>query len=81
MTSLDTKLQVHTANLEGRGSSGKFEPHFNGENGSEREKYFVRVIYASETIQNCKNLTGHVDTLMFKMNFYGKPKIKNQLSL
>ena len=51
------------ANLEGRGSSGKFEPHFNGENGSEREKFFGRVIYASETIQNCKNPTGQIDTL------------------
>ena len=28
----------HSANLEGRGSSWKFEPHFHGENGSEREK-------------------------------------------
>ena len=51
------------ANLEGRGSSGKFEPHFNGENGSERENIFGRVIYASETIQNCKNPTGHIDIL------------------
>ena len=59
MTSLDV-----AANLEGRGSSGKFEPHFNGENGSEREKILGRVIYASETIQNCKNPTGHMDTLM-----------------
>ena len=26
-------------------------------------KNFGRVIYASETIQNCKNPTGHIDTL------------------
>ena len=26
------------ANHEGHGSSGKFEPHFNGENESQREK-------------------------------------------
>ena len=32
------KKKKFTANLEGRGSSGKFEPHFHGENGSEREK-------------------------------------------
>ena len=57
-----------TANLEGRGSSGKFEPHFNGENRSEREKIFGRVIYASETIQNCKNPTGHMDTLRYNVD-------------
>ena len=54
------------ANLEGRGSSGKFEPHFNGENGSVQEKSFGRVIYESETIQNWKNPTGDIDTLKFK---------------
>ena len=53
----------HSANLEGRGSSGKFEPRFHWENKSEREKFFGTVIYASETIQNCKNPTGHIDTL------------------
>ena len=53
--SLDTKVQVHDQ-LEGCGSSGKFEPHFHEENGSEQEKGFGRVIYASET-------TGHIDTL------------------
>ena len=31
-----------------------------GQNG---KKIFGRVIYASETIQNCKNPTGHIDTL------------------
>ena len=51
------------ANLKGHGSSGKFEPHFNGENGSEREIFFGRFISASETIQNSKNPTGHIDTL------------------
>ena len=30
---------------------------------SEQEINFGRVIYASETIQNCKNPTGHIDTL------------------
>ena len=38
--------------FKGRGSSGKFEPHFHGGNGSEQEKHFGRVVYASETIQN-----------------------------
>ena len=52
------------ANLEGCGSSGKFEPHFNGKNGTVREKNFGRVIYESETIQNCKNPTGDIDTLI-----------------
>ena len=56
------------ANLEGRGSSGKFEPHFHGENGSEWEKIFGTVIYAPETIQNCKNPTGHIDTLKDLIN-------------
>ena len=51
---------IHSANLEGCGSSGKFEPHFHGDNGSEQEKNFGRVIYASETIQNFKNPTGHI---------------------
>ena len=36
---------------------------FQREIGSEQEKNLGRVIYASETIQNCKNLTGHIDTL------------------
>ena len=31
--------------------------------GSGEEKHFGRVIYASETIQNCKNPTGHIDNL------------------
>ena len=52
----------HSANLEGRGSSGKFEMRFHREIGSEREQIFGRVIYASETIQNYKNPTGHIDT-------------------
>ena len=34
-----------------------------GQNG---KKFFERVIYASETIQNCKNPTGHIDTLRVK---------------
>ena len=36
---------------------------FHREIGSEQEKHFGRVMYASETIQNCKNPTGHIDTL------------------
>ena len=51
------------ANLEGHGSREKFEPHFNGENWSERVQFFGRVIYVSETIQNSKNPAGHIDTL------------------
>ena len=56
--------EVSPVNLEGRGSSGKFEPHFHEENGSEQENKFGRVIYASKTIQNCKNPTVHIDTLI-----------------
>ena len=52
-----------SANLEGRGSSGKFETRFHRVIGSEQEKMFGRVIYASETIQNCKNPTGDIGTL------------------
>ena len=37
-------------------------PHVHRENGSEREKHFGTE-YASETIQNYKNHTGHIDTL------------------
>ena len=68
---------MFTANLEGCGSSGKFEPHFNGENGSEREKVFGRVIYASETIQNCKNPTGHIDTLILTENILKQVSYNN----
>ena len=52
-----------SANIEGHGSSGKFETRFHREIGSEQEKNFGRVIYASETIQNCKNPTGDIGTL------------------
>ena len=58
----------NSSNLERHGSSRKFEPHFHRENGSEKEKFFVTVIYASETIQNCKNPTGHVGTLNYNVN-------------
>ena len=57
----------HSANLEGCGSSGKFETLFHREIGSEQEKIFGRVIYASETIQNCKNPTSHIDTLSYSI--------------
>ena len=33
--------------------------YYQGGNGSERENIFVTVIYASETIHNCKNPAGH----------------------
>ena len=32
------------------------------------KKFFGRVMYASETIQNCKNPTGHIDTLINSNN-------------
>ena len=59
-----------SANLEGRGSSGKFETRFHREIGSEQEKKFGRVIYASDTIQNCKNPTGDIGTLNLKTFIY-----------
>ena len=60
-----------SANLERRGSSGKFETRFHREIGSEQEKKFGRVIYASETIQNCKNPTGDIGTLItFRRVFF-----------
>ena len=49
--------------MTSRPASGKFETRFHREIGSEQEKKFGRVMYASETIQNCKNPTGHIDTL------------------
>ena len=55
----------HSANLEGRGSSGKFELHFHGSEHVRIAKQFGRVIYASETIQNCKTLQA-IDTLSGK---------------
>ena len=58
----------HSANLEGRGSSRKFETRLHKEIRSEQEKNFGRGIYASETIQNCNNPTGHIDTLKLSIN-------------
>ena len=51
------------ANLEGRGSSGKFEPHFNGENESEREKFLGGLSMRQKLFKTAKNPTGHIDTL------------------
>ena len=65
--------------LKGVAPTGKFEPHFHGENGSEQEKKFGTVIYASETIQNCKNPTGHLDTLRILYLYLEQRKIQIKL--
>ena len=36
----------------------------------EQEKNIGRVIYVSETFQNCKNPTGHIDTLRELWNYH-----------
>ena len=46
--------------LKGVAPAGNLKTHFHREIGSEEEKIFGRVIYASETTQNCKNPTGHI---------------------
>ena len=43
--------------------AGNLKRVFTGKSGQNRKKNFGRVMYASETIQNCKNPTGHIDTL------------------
>ena len=43
--------------------TGTLKRIFTGKSGPEQEKNIGRVIYASETFQNCKNPTGHIDTL------------------
>ena len=43
--------------------AGNLKRVFTGKSGQNRKKIFGRVMYASETIQNSKNPTGHIDTL------------------
>ena len=45
--------------LKGVASAGNLKRVFTGKSGQNRKKNFGRVMYASETIQNCKNPTGH----------------------
>ena len=49
--------------LKGVPPAGNLKRVFTGKSGLNRKKNFGRVMYASETIQNCKNPTGHIDTL------------------
>ena len=49
--------------LKGVAPAGDLKRVFTGKSGQNRKKNFGRVMYASETIQNCKNPTGHIDTL------------------
>ena len=52
--------------LKGVAPAGNLKRVFTGKSGQNRKKNFGRVMYASETIQNCKNPTGHIDTLSVK---------------
>ena len=45
--------------LKGVAPAGNLKRVFTGKSGQNRKKTFGRVMYASETIQNCKNPTGH----------------------
>ena len=47
--------------LKGVAPAGNLKRVFTGKSGQNRKKIFGRVMYASETIQNCKNPTGHID--------------------
>ena len=49
--------------LKGVAPAGNLKRVFTGKSGQNRKQNFGRVMYASETIQNCKNPTGHIDTL------------------
>ena len=49
--------------LKGVAQTGTLKRIFTGKSGPEQEKNIGRVIYASKTFQNCKNPTGHIDTL------------------
>ena len=49
--------------LKGVAPAGNLKCVFTGKLGQNRKKIFGRVMYVSETIQNCKNPTGHIDTL------------------
>ena len=80
--------------LKGVAPAGNLKPVFTGKSGQNRKKIFGRVMYVSETIQNCKNPTGHIDTLNLqakcllttKLHNTGNPSLQrqttnNQLSL
>ena len=54
--------------LKGVAPAGNLKRVFTGKSGQNRKKNFGRVMYASETIQNCKNPTGHIDTLNAVLN-------------
>ena len=49
--------------LKGVAPAGNLKRVFTGKSGQNRKKNFGRVMYASETIQNCTNPTDHIDTL------------------
>ena len=49
--------------LKGVAPAGNLNRVFTGKSDQNRKKNLGRVMYASETIQNCKNPTGHIDTL------------------
>ena len=53
--------------LKGVAPAGNLKRVFTGKSGQNRKTNFGRVMYASETIQNCKNPTGHIDTLSDKI--------------
>ena len=53
--------------LKGVAPAGNLKRVFTGKSGQNRKKNFGRVMYASETIQNCKNPTGHIDTLSLEI--------------
>ena len=55
--------------LKGVAPAGNLKRIFTGKSGQNRKKNFGRVMYASETIQNCKNPTGHIDTLKDTITF------------
>ena len=51
---------INRAILKGVAPAGNLKCVFTGKSGQNRKKSFGRVMYASETIQNCKNPTGVV---------------------
>ena len=60
--------------LKGVAPAGNLKRVFTGKSGQNRKKNFGRVMYASETIQNCKNPTGHIDTLKKTLLQNGYPR-------
>ena len=52
--------------LKGVAPAGNLKRVFTRKSGQNRKNNFGRVMYALETIQNCKNPTGHIDTLIGK---------------